>query len=197
MIQQKDAKVSETLRGRPRNTRLDSQIRTAAWDLIAEIGCEALSFEAIAQRVKCSRSTLYRRFSSKADLISHLLNETARSFEPRFDVKARPRDKLLAHAATCARMYADNKGSALLHIAAQSHQDPDIASAFKSHQDLVAPHYRRPMKELAPMASESRINFALQTLLGSIVHHVAIRNCKLSSSEITRLVDAAIGLTEK
>ncbi|UYY57105.1 TetR/AcrR family transcriptional regulator [Sphingomonas sp. S2-65] len=181
-------------RGRPRNADLDDAIREAAWALIANVGCEALTFEAIAQAVGCSRSTLYRRFATKADMVSHMLDETARSFAPQLPPDAPPRELLLAHAATCSRMYAGSRGGALLHIAAAARRDATIARAFDAHQGLVAPHYRAPLRLLAAEACDASLDFALQTLMGSVVHHVATRRHKLSALEIERLVDAAISL---
>lgn len=181
-------------RGRPRDRMLDKEIRDAAWRLISELGCSGLTYEAIAQTVGCSRSTLYRRFSNKADLISHLLDETAKSFAPKLNEQASPRDKLIAHAATCAKMYAGDKGAALLHIAAEARRDVDIAKAFDAHQNLVAPHYESPLRELAPDAKPQRIQFALHTLMGTVVHHVATRRHKLRVGEIEQLVDASIRL---
>jgi len=181
-------------RGRPRNADLDIEIREAAWALIADVGCEALTFEAIAQAVGCSRSTLYRRFATKADMVSHMLDETARSFAPQLPADAPPRALLLAHAETCCRIYAGTRGGALLHIAAAARRDATIARAFDAHQGLVAPHYRAPLRALVPQASEDALDFALQTLMGSIVHHVATRRHQLSALEIARLVDAAVGL---
>lgn len=182
--------------GRPRNTQLDIRIREAAWVLIAELGCEGMTFEAIAQAAGCSRSSLYRRFANKGDLVSHLLDETARSFAPQFAVDASPRQKLIAHATTCAIMYAGDRGSALLHISAEARRDEVIAQALDAHQRLVEPHYRAPLSSLVPSASEGAVNFALHTLIGSVLHHVSTRRQTLTDDAIERLVDAAIHLTE-
>jgi len=81
-------------RGRPRSADRDVEIRAAAWHIIARTGCAALTFEAIAQHVGCSRSTLYRRYENKAELISHLLDQTAYDFQPQFEFDALPRTRV-------------------------------------------------------------------------------------------------------
>ncbi|MFC4257345.1 TetR family transcriptional regulator [Altererythrobacter xixiisoli] len=178
--------------GRPRSAERDVQIRDAAWRLIAQSGCAALTFEAIAQAVGCSRSTLYRRFDSKGDLILHLLDETALSFEPEFAPDATPRDILIAHVRICAIMYRGHRGVAFVHIFAAARNDPAIAKAVRSHGALVLPYYFAPMRQLAPEASERGILFALHTLIGSVMHHAAGRGAPPSEKECEYLVDAAI-----
>ena len=179
-------------RGRPRSAGRDVEIREAAWQLIAEVGCGALTFESIAQAVGCSRSTLYRRFSLKADLIRHLLDETALSFAPHFAIDAPPRERLLAHARTCVAIYNGNRGPAFIQIFAAARSDDAIASAVRAHGTLVVPHYYEPLRELAPEASERTIRFTLHTLIGSILHHVAARGDPPSDRELEHLIDAAI-----
>ncbi len=183
-------------RGRPRDLARDAEIREAAWHLVAEAGCAGLTFEAIAARVGCSRSTLYRRFSNKAELISHLLDQTAYDYEPQLQADAAARERLIAHARTCARMYQGDRGAALIQIIAASRTDETIARAVSAHSAMVEPHYYAPMAALAPEASDRSIKLALHGLIGSILHHVATRRDSLSAEEIDRLVDGAIFLAQ-
>lgn len=189
-----EAKEAPRPRGRPRSADRDMQIREAAWHIIAQVGCSALTFEAIAQEIGCSRSTLYRRFASKAELISNLLDETALSFAPYFAADASPRDRVMAHARTCAVMYRDDRGAALIHIFAAARTDETIAQAVRAHSAMVAPHYYEPLRLLLPAASDAAIHFALHSLIGGILHHVATRRTLLSDMQIEWLVDAAIYL---
>lgn len=180
--------------GRPRNNDLDVQIRDEAWKLIAEVGCEALTFEAIAQAVGCSRSTLYRRFASRADLIKHLLGETSRDMAPEIRPGMDPRKVLFAHALTCAELMSGHRGTAILNISTTGRRDASVGHALDAHQALVAPHYRAPLHELVPDASDEELDFALHSLMGSIIHHVATRRLPLSNAQIGILVEQAIFL---
>lgn len=189
-----EAKSGDRVRGRPRNADLDAQIRNVAWKLIAKVGCAGLTFEAIAQSIGCSRSTLYRRFTSKADLVLNLLDETALSFAPQFAIDAPPKQKLLAHARTCVTMYRGDRGAAFIQIVAASRSDPAMLRAVRAHGTLILPHYYGPLSALAPHSSERAILFAVHTLIGSIIHHVAARGDPPSDVEIERLVDVAVHL---
>jgi len=55
--------------GRPRDPRIDAAIAAAAADLLVEIGYSSLTMAAIAQRAGTTKTALYRRWSSKAELV--------------------------------------------------------------------------------------------------------------------------------
>lgn len=55
--------------GRPRDPRIDAAILGAAADLLAEIGYSNLTMAAVAERAGTTKTALYRRWSSKAELI--------------------------------------------------------------------------------------------------------------------------------
>jgi AcrR family transcriptional regulator len=55
--------------GRPRDPRVDRAIRAAALELLVEDGYQATTIQAIARRAGVSAPSVYRRWSSKAELI--------------------------------------------------------------------------------------------------------------------------------
>ncbi|MCZ4499706.1 MAG: transcriptional regulator, TetR family [Marmoricola sp.] len=59
--------------GRPRDTRIDAAVLSAAAELLAEVGYADLTMAAIADRAGTSRPAVYRRWPSKA----HLVHEAA------------------------------------------------------------------------------------------------------------------------
>lgn len=54
--------------GRPRDRRIDAAILTAAADLLVETGYANLTMAAVAERAGTTKTALYRRWSSKAEL---------------------------------------------------------------------------------------------------------------------------------
>lgn len=55
--------------GRPRDRRIDAAILSAAAELVVEVGYSNLTMAAIAQRAGTTKSALYRRWPSKAELV--------------------------------------------------------------------------------------------------------------------------------
>ena len=55
--------------GRPRDPRIDSAILSATAELLVQIGYSNLSLAAVAERAGTTKTALYRRWSSKAELV--------------------------------------------------------------------------------------------------------------------------------
>ncbi|AGH48998.1 MULTISPECIES: TetR/AcrR family transcriptional regulator [Sphingomonadales] len=62
-------------RGRPRKPETDATIIAAGRRLLREGGIDALTFDAIAQVTGVTRATIYRRWPTKAHLLSSIANE--------------------------------------------------------------------------------------------------------------------------
>jgi AcrR family transcriptional regulator len=58
-----------TAAGRPRDPRIDAAILQATTELLVEIGYSSLTMAAIAERAGTTKPALYRRWSSKAELV--------------------------------------------------------------------------------------------------------------------------------
>lgn len=59
----------ENKRGRPLDLSRNLVILTATLDLLAENGYDALTIEAVAAKAKVGKATIYRRWSSKSELV--------------------------------------------------------------------------------------------------------------------------------
>lgn len=56
--------------GRPRSARASQAILDAALELLGEVGIDALTIEGVAARAGVGKTTIYRRWASKEDLIA-------------------------------------------------------------------------------------------------------------------------------
>lgn len=55
--------------GRPRDPRIDAAILSAAAELVVQVGYSNLTLAAVAERAGTTKTALYRRWSSKAELV--------------------------------------------------------------------------------------------------------------------------------
>lgn len=62
--------VSKKSPGRPRSARSHQAMLRATLELLAEVGFEAMSIEAIANRAGVGKTTIYRRYRSKEELVA-------------------------------------------------------------------------------------------------------------------------------
>jgi AcrR family transcriptional regulator len=69
---------SETSRGgRPRDESREQAILDSTIDVLAEVGYDAMSIEAVAVRAKSSKATIYRRWPGKAELVAEAMRRRA------------------------------------------------------------------------------------------------------------------------
>ncbi|WP_179220360.1 TetR/AcrR family transcriptional regulator [Rhodococcus sp. NCIMB 12038] len=60
--------------GRSRDSSRDLALREAALDLLAEVGYDRLTMDAVAARARAGKTTIYRRWQDKAELVVDSLN---------------------------------------------------------------------------------------------------------------------------
>jgi AcrR family transcriptional regulator len=65
--------------GRPLDASRDVALRDATLALLAELGYDRLTMEAVAARAHSSKTTIYRRWSGKAELVVDALNSLKES----------------------------------------------------------------------------------------------------------------------
>lgn len=64
--------------GRPRSIQSHQAMLQATLELLAQVGFDAMSIDAIAARAKVGKTTIYRRYSSKEELVADAI-ESLRS----------------------------------------------------------------------------------------------------------------------
>jgi AcrR family transcriptional regulator len=74
-------KQVKTFPGRPRSIHADQAILQATLDLLAEVGYQSISIEAIAARAGVGKTTIYRRYTSKEELVADAI-ESLREDSP-------------------------------------------------------------------------------------------------------------------
>ena len=67
--------------GRPRDPQVDAAILAAARDLLGEVGYDRLSIEGLAERAGVAKTTIYRRWSTKAEVIAAALEDLRPPFD--------------------------------------------------------------------------------------------------------------------
>ena len=61
---------TQAVMGRPREARLDGAILAATLELIAEVGIHDFRMDDVAERAGVGKAAIYRRYSSKDDLVT-------------------------------------------------------------------------------------------------------------------------------
>jgi AcrR family transcriptional regulator len=139
-------------RGRPRRADAREAILDATLDLLAERGFHATTMDAIAERAGVGKNTIYRRWSAKDDLII----DAVLHFTADLELRAGPGDdvyaRLLEHARSVGRFYADPLMSRLIPgLLGELQRNPGFAEAYAER--VVRP-LRQPVVALLELARE-------------------------------------------
>ncbi|AHI01980.1 TetR/AcrR family transcriptional regulator [Kutzneria viridogrisea] len=118
--------------GRPRDPDADAAILRAALELFAERGVEGTSIEQVAKRAGVARLTVYRRWSSKEELLAHAI-EFARNApdlsEEEYDTLPWP--ELVGRLGGTMAEAADNGLAPMLaQLIGSSFTHPELMRAF-------------------------------------------------------------------
>jgi AcrR family transcriptional regulator len=181
--------------GRPRSEEAERAILHAALDLLARHGVSGLSIEAVAAHACVAKTTVYRRWSSKTELVlaalAHLKGPVLRP--PGESV----RGDLQFVVQRASRGAGDGpEGQIYARLAAEAKQHPEIGEQFR--QRIVMPRrevlyrvVRRAIDEglVRPDADQDLV---VEMLLAPVVMRRLHGDSALSDAEIGRLVDAVL-----
>ncbi|MEU0133121.1 TetR/AcrR family transcriptional regulator [Streptomyces sp. NPDC006296] len=114
------------------------ELYTAVLDLLREGGYDALTMEGVASRTRCGKSTLYRQWGSKPELVVAALHGTRRATLSGFsDIDTGSLAGDLREAARAVDA-ASGRDTALMHALGHAAlQNPDLLCAMRS--TLIAP----------------------------------------------------------
>ncbi|MGH3127303.1 MAG: TetR/AcrR family transcriptional regulator, partial [Gaiellaceae bacterium] len=138
-------------RGRPRRASARQAIIEAALAQLAERGFQGTTIDAIAVRGGVGRNTIYRRWSSKEELIADALHELTADldvFEAAGDLRAR----LLERIRDLVRLFSDPLfGRILPGVLGELQRNPTFARVYAER--VVQPR-RRALVDLLTEARE-------------------------------------------
>ncbi len=168
-----EAEQTRRRAGRQRSAESHQAILEATLELFAEEGLAGLSIEAIAERAGVGKTTIYRRWSAKEDIVSEALY-LLRGGNPLPDT-GHFRNDLLYLAKGAQDLYARDPftGRLITKLIAEMKTSPKISQAFV--QKVIAPRIAefRPMVVRAQQRGEVRADleasFILLLLFPSLV----------------------------
>jgi AcrR family transcriptional regulator len=134
--------------GRPRDPDLEQRLLAAAWALLQEQGYTAVTLTQVAAQAQAHRTDVYRRWSSKAQLVVDALTE---HLPPILEVDTGSLDSdLRAIVDDFARSWSSPWIDGLVGLAADLQHDPDAELAFRQ----MAERRGQPMRAAIARAKE-------------------------------------------
>lgn len=125
---------SKTVRGpgRPRDPQREAQILTTVADLLAEVGYDGVTFELVARRAGASKPTLYRRWSTKRDMVVAAVRAMPATGGGRIIDTGSLRGDLLELLGILAETLASNDTALVTTLLSAGLSDPDLCDYLET-----------------------------------------------------------------
>ena len=169
--------------GRPRSAATDRAILDAARALLAERGYSDLTIEGVAQRAGVAKTTVYRRWPAKADLVVDAVVDTLRPVLEAAD-DADPLALLRTLADTLGR---PESRAAFLALMAEAVTDPLVRTAVDRR--LVEPSRAVVRRCAEKQGSELDDDLLFDVVAGAVVHRVLVRGEAADDRFLAGLLD--------
>ncbi len=193
-------------RGRPRDPAADEAILRAALELFVEHGIEGASFEQIARRAGVARTTVYRRWSSREDLLAQAMEVAREAPERSLTAAARVPLRRMADELINAFSEMATRRGYLRTVAKLVGSVPDSPKLMSVYWNTYVIPRRRMVAEIigrararGAIAKDADAETLLDMIGGAIMYHLLIRpgrkNRKEMRAYIRRLLHHA-GLTQ-
>ncbi len=117
--------------GRRRDPALDDAIQAAVVDVLATEGYAGLTMDTVAVVAGVSKATIYRRWTSKTDLLVSVIERASEDSLAAVDTGCL-RDDLLALLASLVDMLSGPGGTASRALLTASTVDPALGTAFRN-----------------------------------------------------------------
>ena len=179
-------------RGRPRDPGADEAILHATFEQLLEVGYGGLSVEAVAASAGVAKTTVYRRYPSKRDLVMAALGREV-PFQPP-PGETLDRDAVRALIREAVAMLVDSGAIRILaSLLVEAQRDPTILDAFRARlleprRQLIEAMLRRGV-ERGELRADLDPLVATEMIAGAVFGHHAILGQPTTDHWVDALVE--------
>jgi AcrR family transcriptional regulator len=181
--------------GRPRNEQVDAAILDATIDALADYGYAGLSVEAVAERAGVAKTTVYRRWPGKDEVV---LDAISRLKGPIATAPGRSVREDLSYlmGAMRAQWINSRHGRVMRRLAADGNVRPELFRQFRDR--LVAPRQAVLRSVLQRGISEGLIRpdvdlqWAIDMLVAPVILAVMAQKERVSPRQVQFTVDTVL-----
>jgi AcrR family transcriptional regulator len=181
-----------SVRGRPRSEDVDRRILAATFQQLIDVGYGALSIEAIAVQAGVAKTTIYRRYATKAELVVAALRVEVPFIPPAESLPAREALDAFVHQAI--RMLIESGAIRILgSLMVEEAREPGLLGVFRKQvleprRQIVDGMLRRGV-ERGEIRADIDPLIVTEMIAGAIFGHHAILGLTANEDWIEALVD--------
>lgn len=185
------------MRQRPRvEGGREDEILDATVAVVAELGYDRLTMDAVATAAKASKATLYRRWSTKAELVVDAISRAKGCPMPEDVDTGSLRGDMISMACGDGGFTDEMPMSVIAGLITALHRDADLQKAFRER--FLAPRLELTRKvferavERGEIGADVDIELLSTTLPAVIVHHAYVLGIEPTDELILRVIDNVI-----
>ena len=177
--------------GRPRSAEADAAILAAAIEEFAEHGYEGLRVEAIAERAGVAKSTLYRRYPNKTDLLQAALWQARSTDPPVPHTDSLEQDLFVVVRRLRDTFASDDIGRLIPTILEAGSRHPEFASA---HREYITERRRGGLERVAAaitdgdLPDDTDVQLFMDMAVGAIFYRSFVSGAALDDDTLHELV---------
>jgi AcrR family transcriptional regulator len=174
----------------------EEEILDATVALVAELGYDRLTMDAVATAAKASKATLYRRWTTKAELVVDAISRAKGCPIPEDVDTGSLRGDLISMACNAGGFTDEMPMSVIAGLITALHRDADLQKAFRERflaprLALIATVYGRAV-ERGEIGPDVDVEMLSVTLPAVIVHQAYILGVEPTDELILRVIDNVI-----
>jgi AcrR family transcriptional regulator len=174
----------------------EAQILDAALVLLARVGYDRMTMDAIAAEAKAGKATLYRRWSTKSSLVVDALLRSKETLQvPEVDTGSL-RDDLIAMACCQGGLSDERSAQVMAGIVTALHHDPDFAAEFRTRvvgpkTDATRVIFDRA-RARGEITADVDVDLLSPALAAIVLHRSFVLGLASDDQTVTRVVDEVI-----
>lgn len=180
---------------RPRSDVREEAILLAALGLLGEVGYDQLTMDAVAERARASKATIYRRWPGKADLVATAVRRYATTPADPPETSTL-RDDLLAVLRALRTTLTGQDAALILELLVAMRRDENLAATIRAHvldhkRDAFASAITRAAfrGEIPPTADHM---LAAELSSAALFSRLLVTGDPLDDAYLHKLVDAVL-----
>jgi AcrR family transcriptional regulator len=186
--------------GRPRDARVDTAVRRAVMEVLAECGYSGFTVEKVAAAAGCGKATVYRRWPSREDLIQAMWDHIHLEY-PEPDTGTLQGD-LLAVTTHLAEVASDPVlRQAMAHLITAAKLDPELRrrfQAFTQHRQATLQRIVRRAKKRGELRAGLDDNVIIDMVVAGLFLRIMVTEGPIDRRYAENCVDVLVnGLVDR
>ncbi|RXJ72761.1 hypothetical protein CS022_14090 [Veronia nyctiphanis] len=186
--------------GRPRNDELNTQIKQAAWELLAQRPLAELTINEIAARAETTRPAVYRRWSRVEDIVIDAFLDAVSESVPS-PKASEPSEQLHEYILLLCNFVNSWAGRVIAEILGRAQSDPQLMTKF---QEVFLMPRRGHASEIIKRGQDSgcfrtdlEMDFIIDLYAGPIYFRAFSHHAELDQSFAEQLADVVLKTLRK